>query len=193
MQTSRIEKQHLGAFFTRYYVRGFRYNPEVSVVKEFNRLCRELSLDDERNGRHLARTGLRRAYVDQFNSNYGTNADDLVAWQELRRDIEIPAYDTLEDCRWVCSDLIRCITISSSFQAIKNTYVNLVDLVDACSLEHFATEKDLSKYSLATGRIFPRKDVPRGSLLEMLLRNILNPGTGLGYQGGYRGGRGNHR
>lgn len=56
--------------------------------------------------------------------------------------------------------------------------MNLVDLVDLRDGEvptKFATEMELSKYTLITSKIFPREHVQAGGLLCVLLRHIMNP------------------
>lgn len=80
------------------------------------------------------------------------------------------------------------------FQAVGNTFVNLVDLVDEIEFRLFDTEQELSQYSLTERKIFPRSDCA-GSLLEYLLRQILNPrepGEDV-YRGRWRRGRGRGR
>ncbi len=66
----------------------------------------------------------------------------------------------------------------NSLQLVTNTHVNLVDLVDARGtqvVEIFPSEKALSIYTLETKKIFPRKNVRAGGLLQALLRRILHP------------------
>lgn len=77
---------------------------------------------------------------------------------------------------------ISWVTDLKYSQIIQGLHINLVDLVDARNdptkkIEHFATEFELSKYTLSTKKIFPRNHVDAGSLLEYLLRHIFNPGS----------------
>lgn len=70
------------------------------------------------------------------------------------------------------------LLIPDSLQLVTNTHVNIVDLVDAGGTEvvtKFPSEKALSKYTLGSGKIFPRENVHAGGLLQALLRHILNP------------------
>jgi len=66
-------------------------------------------------------------------------------------------------------------------QAIQLIYVNLVDLEraghkgDVEVVQQFPTEVALSEYTKETRKIYPRKMVPCGSLLELLLRHIWDP------------------
>lgn len=61
-------------------------------------------------------------------------------------------------------------------------YINLVDLVDARDddtivIKHFVDETELSEYTRANDKIFPRGHMEEGSLLKFLLRRIFRPGT----------------
>jgi hypothetical protein len=55
--------------------------------------------------------------------------------------------------------------------------VNLVDLVHGSKVEVriFRTEKELSEYTIATGKIFPKEDAKDGGVLRALRRHIFNP------------------
>jgi hypothetical protein len=58
--------------------------------------------------------------------------------------------------------------------------VNLVDLVHGSKVEVriFKTEKELSEYTIAKGKKFPKKDAKDGGVLKALRRHILNPRKG---------------
>jgi hypothetical protein len=71
---------------------------------------------------------------------------------------------------------IAAIVLLTINQAIRKIHINLVDLVDRQKVVRFPTEKALSKYSIDNDKICPRWMVPKGSLLEKLLRHIFNPG-----------------
>lgn len=69
-----------------------------------------------------------------------------------------------------------------SSQTIRNSHMNLVDLVEMAAedgtegtIQRFKTEKELSAYTMSTERFFPRDHAEEGGLLEKLLRHILNP------------------
>ena len=72
-----------------------------------------------------------------------------------------------------------------------NTHVNLVDLLSHKStgerIHKFPSEVALSEYTIRTEKYFPRNDANAGSLLERLLRNILNPSLGRGERSGGSG------
>jgi len=64
---------------------------------------------------------------------------------------------------------------------VKSKYINLIDLLDARDddtriIKHFATEEELSHYTLIEDKIFPRHHVEAGSILRYLLRDIIVPG-----------------
>lgn len=63
----------------------------------------------------------------------------------------------------------------SPLQAIRYTYVNLVDLTEGREVEKFASEVALSGYTISTGRFFPREHADAGGLLKKLFRHIDNP------------------
>ena len=55
-------------------------------------------------------------------------------------------------------------------------HVNLVDLVlEEGPVHKFKTVKELSEYTRATGKFFPRDDAEAGGLLRYLLRHIFDP------------------
>lgn len=154
----------LAEFFSQ-YSEDFRYDPKKAATSEFYRLCDHFDWergDDERESAHRK---FKDALTQQFNANYGTDADDLAAWQNLclRLCIE-PIPSSLERCR----------------RAVTSTHVNLVDLVDgfenpSTPVKIFKTVKALSEYTIETGKYFPRTNVHAGDLLKHLLRQILNP------------------
>lgn len=64
-------------------------------------------------------------------------------------------------------------------QKVKATHVNIVDFIEAplsgASIVTFESELALSEYTKDTTKYFPRDDVNSGSLLQYLLRRIMNP------------------
>lgn len=69
---------------------------------------------------------------------------------------------------------IQCLTKIK--QAVRNTHVNLVDLVDAKGVEPveiFKSEAALATYTFMSQKFFPREDAEAGGLLKFLLRRIL--------------------
>ncbi|KJA16359.1 hypothetical protein HYPSUDRAFT_193198 [Hypholoma sublateritium FD-334 SS-4] len=150
----------LAAFFNEYH--GFRYDPTESASSEFHRLCALKEWD--RDEREDSREQYRRALIQQFNLNYGTDVNALDSWHLLCTYIGIdPVPDTVEECK----------------MAVKSTHVNLVDLVDVFEtnrrVEVFPTVQALSDYTQESEKYFPRDEVGAGSLLTYLLRQIMRP------------------
>ncbi|KAI9067585.1 hypothetical protein FKP32DRAFT_240645 [Trametes sanguinea] len=146
-------------FATRYPL--FVYNPTISPIAQFNLLSRLLNWN--RAQWIAARVLFRQAMVEQFEQIYGRDLNSLVGWQKLCFVLAIrPIPNDLEDCRKrVCA-----------------TYVNIYDLIVVPWLGFppiFAYEVDISKYTLENDMVFPLGEVPRGSLLEYLLRHIRFP------------------
>ncbi|TBU32105.1 hypothetical protein BD311DRAFT_775651 [Dichomitus squalens] len=110
--------------------------------------------------RDLARSRLKDAMVQQFNSTYGRDVKDVVAWQNLCRALGVdPVPNSMHECRKV----------------IESVHVNICDLVEAPILgtpRDFGSEEALAIYSKSTDKIFPRDNVHAGSLLRYLLRHI---------------------
>ncbi|KAI0370260.1 hypothetical protein BV20DRAFT_1052600 [Pilatotrama ljubarskyi] len=148
------------AFFANYP--DFDYNAEAPFFEEFKRL--ETDLHWERKQREIAREELRDAMVRQFNTMYGTSADDLGSWQLLCTALGMsPVPNNIKACQ----------------RKVKATHVNLVDFIEAPltgkPVQTFKSEAKLSKYTQETKKYFPRDNVNSGSLLRCLLRQIMNP------------------
>ncbi|PIL36781.1 hypothetical protein GSI_00471 [Ganoderma sinense ZZ0214-1] len=154
---------HIAAFFAMYPT--YPYDPAASFVDEFKRLNAFFAWPKhpaECDERDLARNRMRDAMVKQFNNVYGTDVEDLVAWQNLCRALEVDP---------IPSKMRKCRT------AVMGTHVNICDLIDAPLLgkpKLFATENELADYSKSTGKIFPRSNIYAGSLLRYLLRHIFH-------------------
>ena len=70
----------------------------------------------------------------------------------------------------------------SFVQAVQKKHVNLVDLVHGSKQEVriFKTVKELREYTIATKKIFPKKDARDGGVLRALRRQIFAPQGGIG-------------
>lgn len=117
--------------------------------------------DDERESAHNL---LKDAMTQQFNSIYGTDADDINSWQNLCRVLRIfPIPDKLRACR----------------NAVKSTHVNIVDLIDTINtgqrVRVFGSVQELSTYTKESAKYFPKQNAYAGGVLKFLLRDILNP------------------
>ncbi|KJA16357.1 hypothetical protein HYPSUDRAFT_171469 [Hypholoma sublateritium FD-334 SS-4] len=150
----------LAVFFSRYP--GLEYNPSESAPLEFDRLCTTEKMVLGEWKRHKAYMAFHHALTQQFNANYGTDADSLRSWKLLCLHIGIsPLPRTLEERR----------------KAVMQAHINLVDLVDAFGtgrlVKAFRTGKALREYSWRTGKYFPRDDKDAGDLLKYLQRRDL--------------------
>lgn len=62
-------------------------------------------------------------------------------------------------------------------QKIKETHVNLVDLVErgrtGIPVRLFSSLEELRAYTIKTGKFFPKEDAYAGGVLKFLLREIL--------------------
>jgi len=108
-----------------------------------------------------AKRGFKLAMVEQFNSLYGRDEKNLTLWQRLCSILNIrPVPGDLRECRG----------------RVRQTHVNLVDLVDTprtgIAVVVFPTLKRLQDYTVASGKVFPRRDARAGGLLRVLLRQI---------------------
>lgn len=90
---------HLATFFQQYP--DFRYNASKPVMSEFSRMCDFFSWKEEDPKRTEAQEGIDDAINFQFNDIYGTDVDDIRAWEGLCRasDTQIP--HGIEACRKV--------------------------------------------------------------------------------------------
>ncbi|XP_006461878.1 hypothetical protein AGABI2DRAFT_178859 [Agaricus bisporus var. bisporus H97] len=157
------ELEPMDQFFSQYS--WFDYNAPLPASQQFKRLREEAGWNRGDAEGTQAWEGYRTALVRQFNSTYSSDLDDLEAWHALIRHIgvvELP--NTAEECQTL----------------IEGKYINLVDLVDARNdptivIEHFANEIELSEYTRANDKIFPRGHIEAGSLLTFLLRRIFRP------------------
>lgn len=63
-------------------------------------MCRQFDWDSEDEEREAAYQAFRTALTQQFNDFYGTEVNDVVAWQNLCRRIEVdPIPEDLQECR----------------------------------------------------------------------------------------------
>ncbi|GBE78594.1 hypothetical protein SCP_0114830 [Sparassis crispa] len=162
------ECTELDAFFAKYPT--FDYDPSAPVTVELRRMCkffqwpkkkrREPKLDKHEE-RLAAEEGFRKALVGQFNSLFGKKVDKLQNWQRLCQLLQIdPIPIGLEACR----------------KAVKNTHVNLIDLVDytrtGTPARIHPSEERLRDYTKAEGKYFPKERAHAGGVLRYLLRRI---------------------
>ncbi|KAG6165459.1 hypothetical protein E4U27_008388 [Claviceps purpurea] len=146
-------------FFSRYS--QFDYDPHSQVWSEYNRLCRYFRWDKGSPTEKTARKLFRQALVDEFGAIYGVDDNKLDVLQRLCEKLEInPLPQTLTDCR----------------EAIQAHYVNIVDFVD-CErtgkpIPKFVGLEELQRYTIKTGKIFPKWEAKASLLLRFLLQRI---------------------
>jgi len=127
-------------------------------------MCDFFDWDRDDEDKQDARKRLKDAMTLQFNHMYGTDVDDLTPWKNLCEILQIvPIPDELEACR----------------DAVKNTHVNIVDLLDrrhtGQRVRVFDSVQELSNYTKDTEKYFPKENAYAGGVLKFLLREILNP------------------
>jgi hypothetical protein len=171
-------EDYVSAFFAQYP--GFRYNPSTRAQTQFDNMCKVFEWDKGNLERANALRELKDALIRQFNGIYGIDVDSLENWKNLCRVLEIlPVPRGLNDCRNVCCNYLSLFPPLMTLQAVLNTHVNIVELVETHRtgqpVRKFKTEKALSKYTQVTEQYFPKRNALAGGLLRFLLRHILNP------------------
>ncbi|KAG9080352.1 hypothetical protein FRC06_006754 [Ceratobasidium sp. 370] len=136
-------RSFIQAFFDEYP--DYPYDPSSPTMLEFYRMCEFFDWTRGASVMERARTKIRDELTRQFNTIYGTDENDLLAWQNLCRVLELPE---------IPDELFRCR------QVVKSTFVNIVDLVDTAATEEpvrrFKTEEKLGEYTKLTGKYFPQ-------------------------------------
>ncbi|RDX53154.1 hypothetical protein OH76DRAFT_77150 [Lentinus brumalis] len=146
-------------FFARFP--EFDYQPTAPFLDEFKRLKELKEWDDKAEEREKSK--LQEAMVEQFTVMYGREENDLLAWQRLCNALGVnPVPDTLHECR----------------QLVSRTHVNLVDFIErrdpGQTVQKFASEEDLRRYTHETEKYYNRNAAKRrSSLLSRLLRHII--------------------
>ncbi|KAF9218750.1 hypothetical protein BS17DRAFT_790809 [Gyrodon lividus] len=163
----------LEAFFVQYVGLGFSYRAESSAHKNFARLCKVSGWAGNSGERRDAREGFKDALVQQFNTTYGTDGDDLAAWQNLCSVIGIePVPDDIDECRRV----------------VRDAHVNIVDLIETVRtggrVRRFNSLEELAEYTTKTKKFFPKESAYQGGLLKELLREIIKSYLGNRRNGG---------
>ncbi|KIM36959.1 hypothetical protein M413DRAFT_424108 [Hebeloma cylindrosporum] len=139
----------------------FAYDSNEPPTSEFYRMCDQFGWVRDDDDRDDAFQSFRVALTKEFNEIYGLDVNNLAAWQLLCVRLGVdPVPAKIKECRAI----------------VTTTHVNLVDLVsNSGTVTVFDTVDDLSEYSRATGKIFPREDAYAGDLLKYLLRHIFEP------------------
>ncbi|KAF8626945.1 hypothetical protein AX15_004623 [Amanita polypyramis BW_CC] len=150
---------HIAAFFERYP--EFSYNPQTAVSAEFNRLVKFYEWERDSEEREEAWEGFGKAMGMQFADYYGSDVDDINAWQALCIALRVdPVPDTASECK----------------QIVKSTHVNLVDFINnrvtGEPVRIFKRVENLRTYTKNEKKYFPKEAAKESGVLAYLLRNI---------------------
>ena len=145
-------------------------------------MCDDFEWDSDDYEMREARRKFKSGMVQQFNELYGTDEEDLNSWQNLCFILNIePVPEGLKECRKVKICPFG-ITETDVDQRVRQTHVNLVDLVDTPrtgeAVKVFPNLKKLQDYTIKNEKYFPKEDAYAGGLLRFLLREILHSNTG---------------
>ncbi|KIJ63550.1 hypothetical protein HYDPIDRAFT_112993 [Hydnomerulius pinastri MD-312] len=104
--TESIAEEPLSAFFAQFASLGFTYRTTSSAHANLRRLYKTSGWKGNTPERQEARGGFKDALVQQFNYIYGTDGNDLGAWQNLCSVIGIkPVPEDVDACQRVRSVL----------------------------------------------------------------------------------------
>ncbi|KAF7514064.1 hypothetical protein GJ744_004389 [Endocarpon pusillum] len=136
---------------------SFDIDPTASIVTEFNRLAIQKSWkkDSEQYKKQRA-----RLVNQEFNAYFGSNLNNLAAWQALCKAVSItPIPSSVTQCK----------------KLLKKVYVNIYDLIDAARLGEvartFPSNQKLAAYT-RQNKIFPKREAKLNKLLKFMLRHI---------------------
>ncbi|MCJ1344888.1 hypothetical protein MMC31_003093 [Peltigera leucophlebia] len=177
LRTSATPADKIDNFFSTHS--EFDYDPSASVMDEFYRMCDFFGWEREDPDRKDAKEEFRTAMVQEFNSLYGEDIDDLLSWQDLCKAVRIhPVPNNVETCRKVrlFAPLLVAYLMNTK-QKIREIHVNLVDLVEqgrtGKRVRLFSSLEKLREYTIETGKFFPKESAYAGGVLKFLLREIL--------------------
>lgn len=107
LQSEVFRRVHIRKFFAKYPV--FRYDGNQPILAQFYTMCALLQWNTDDPEREDAIVGLHGAVANTFDMIYGTDVDDLSAWQKLHMALyDGPVPETLNDCRDV-----SCLSLCS--------------------------------------------------------------------------------
>jgi len=148
----------------------FQSDPTASLLDNFKRLAiQEGWKKKSKTYKEERRAFLAEGVVTGFWDTFGGNVSSLQAWQSLCKTIGVPESKELE-----AENAPQLTSISACHRALKGIYVNLVDLVDAGTSgkvisTKFGSQRELAKYILRTGKVFPRDRAKKNPLLRRFL------------------------
>ncbi|CAF9929791.1 MAG: hypothetical protein HETSPECPRED_007451 [Heterodermia speciosa] len=139
---------------------NFPYDPSKPSAQEYQRLNRSNGWKRGDSKGEEACLGFQLALVKDFNWWFGTDPNDLLAWQTLCKTIGIrERLETCDDC----------------VQYLHNRHFNIIDVVDARRrgdgiAQVFPTKGLLQEYTKRTASHFPYDSPKAGYLLSRLVR-----------------------
>ena len=150
-------------------------------------MCDDFEWDSDDYEIGEARRKFKSAMVQKFNDLYGTDEKDLNSLQNLCHILNFePAPEGLKEYREVSicrvPFIMAWIAETDDDQRVRQTHVNLVDLVDTprtgASVKVFPNLKKLQVYTIKNEKYFPKEDAYASGLLRFLLREILHSYAG---------------
>jgi hypothetical protein len=97
----RTPPTHIANYFAQFSPQ-FRYDPRGETWAQFYALRDYFGWEPQSEQLRREADDLRSAIVHEFNHIYGTDENDLVAWQTLCREVRVsPIPSTIPDCRRV--------------------------------------------------------------------------------------------
>ncbi|KAI5801157.1 hypothetical protein EDC01DRAFT_612641 [Geopyxis carbonaria] len=148
----------MDAFFATYT--GFTPTPGTSFHESFAALAAHRGWSPTGNAHARAHRKFREALVVEFNNRFGTDDRSLANWQNMCALLGVhPVPTSITQCR----------------KTLKRTHVNLVDLLQAQSVDDirvFENYRALRTYTQDNQLFFPKKQAKAGGLLKALLREM---------------------
>ncbi|KAJ7057659.1 hypothetical protein C8F01DRAFT_1060629 [Mycena amicta] len=137
---------------------NFDHDPAAPLRAEFNRLARE-----ENWGKATRKEEWGRCGQMEFERYFGVGgAPELAAWQAM---VAFCGFKKVPQSVKESKRILR-----------SNLFVNIFDMLDAkrtgCDLKKHASRDTLREYSLAQGKIFPKKRAKKNAFLKVLLIDI---------------------
>jgi len=173
---------HIDDFFAQYP--SFNYDRANSSPREFYRMCDQFQWKKRPDNacppvRKEAWEKFRVAMVVEFNSRFGTDAEDVFSWKGICEFLQMnPMPSGVESMRKVGLGPMYVLDRTDIHKAVINTHINLTDMLDSKrrgeAISTFKTQDELVGYTIHEGRYFPKEDAYAGGLLKYLLREIHN-------------------
>ncbi|KAF5120927.1 hypothetical protein E5D57_013263 [Metarhizium anisopliae] len=149
----------IDAYFSSYP--KFNYDRNIATWEEYHRMVQLFRWERDEKREKIARRCFRVAIVKHFGELYGTDENSLDSLQRLSAMLDIGHIPQ---------------TVKSCKEAIEKAHVNIMDFIDSGRTGHpvpkFESVNKLRRYTIKTGKIFPKKEAKKSSLLRYLLRKI---------------------